>query len=70
MRPENLFSLTVHGRQRDGAVRLLQLLWITSLARIFSLRVVEGHPISVSEEGVYVTRDRVLISIQIYLEDL
>ncbi len=30
----------------------------------------EAHPISVSQENVYVTRDKVVISMQIYVEDL
>lgn len=70
MRPENSPCLPVHDRQRIGTVRLLLLLWITLLAGIFSPGTAGAHPISVSQENVYVTRDKVVISMQIYVEDL
>ncbi|QDT28502.1 hypothetical protein Enr10x_38460 [Gimesia panareensis] len=50
--------------------RLLVLFCFTMLSgSVFPGRV-EAHPISVSQENVYVTREKVVISMQIYVEDL
>ncbi|WP_417386973.1 hypothetical protein [Gimesia sp.] len=56
-----------------GSKNRLQLCLLFCLALVISGLVPatsHAHPISVSQENVYVKRDKVLISMQIYVEDL
>jgi len=46
------------------------LICCVTLVAIFFPVSSEAHPISVSQENVYVTRDKVVVSMQIYVEDL
>lgn len=65
-----------HGRDRGCPSHqrdLLRFSFLTCtmfLIGIFTPSLTEAHPISVSQENVYVTRDKVVISMQIYVEDL
>lgn len=57
----------VSGRKN---VNLRFLICCVPLIALFFPVISEAHPISVSQENVYVTRDKVVISMQIYVEDL
>ncbi|MFH1302229.1 MAG: hypothetical protein ABIK07_14305, partial [Planctomycetota bacterium] len=51
-------------------LRLILLVCIVWVVGICFPAASEAHPISVSQENVYVTRDKVVVSMQIYVEDL
>ena len=55
---------------RYGFYHLLLLTSCMTLVAMFFPTSSEAHPISDSQENVYVTRDKVVISMQIYVEDL
>ncbi len=63
-RPQGYFS---HQRNFYRLFFLACMVW---LAGICFPAASEAHPISVSQENVYVTRDKVVVSMQIYVEDL
>lgn len=59
-----------HYLGRHGVVRLILLPCFLILVSLYTPATSEAHPISVSRENVYVTRDKVVVSMQIYVEDL
>jgi hypothetical protein len=62
--------LSAPDRKPFRFARLLVLICLTLLSGLWFSEKAEAHPISVSQENVYVTREKVVISMQIYVEDL
>ncbi|WP_339730637.1 hypothetical protein [uncultured Gimesia sp.] len=56
--------------KQRAKIRLVLLSCLALLCSLAVPQISEAHPISVSQENVYVTRDKVMISMQIYVEDL
>ena len=56
--------------KQRAKIRLALLSFLMLLCSLGLPKTSEAHPISVSQENVYVTRDKVMISMQIYVEDL
>lgn len=70
-------ALTCHSKKPHGCtykqrakIRLVLLSCLVLLCSLGTPKIGEAHPISVSQENVYVTRDKVMLSMQIYVEDL
>ena len=70
MLTKNLFSLTVPERQKSLAIRSSLPFWTAVMVGFLCLGKAEGHPVSVIHENVFVTQEKILVSIEVFLEDL